>query len=181
MILARFPAGGRFNKRRKTNRVCAAEAAAEAVGLLRGEHGGARDTSSCRKETEMCVCVCLCVCVERWGWGCEQKPRTGLFNPAVNPNLTFRRLLPPLIYLCARQLEPLRTAERTRTGSGGEVEERAAACCSRRGQENENHRVHGTITGRREEIKRKRRHRLYRGTVPVGRERGTITQLDCCA
>lgn len=45
--IGRFPAGGRFNKRTKTNTVCAV------TGLLRGEDGGTLDTSSCRKEAEL--------------------------------------------------------------------------------------------------------------------------------
>lgn len=53
----RFPAGGRFNKRRKTNTVCAV------TGLRRGEDGGTLDTSSCRKEAEL--------------WGEREKKQTG--------------------------------------------------------------------------------------------------------
>lgn len=45
--IGRFPVGGRFNKRRKTNTACAE------TGLLRGEYGGTLDTSFCRKEAEL--------------------------------------------------------------------------------------------------------------------------------
>lgn len=91
--IGRFPAGGRFNKRRKTNTVCAV------AGLLRGEDGGTLDTSSCRKEAEL------------WKRS-KQEPWTGLFNPAVNP----RPYLPTTSHYLCTTFSP-RTAERTRTRS----------------------------------------------------------------
>lgn len=89
----RFPAGGRFNKRRKTNTVCAV------TGLLRGEDGGTLDTSSCRKEAEL------------WKKS-KQEPRTGLFNPAVNS----RPYRPTTSHYLCTTFSP-HTAERARTRS----------------------------------------------------------------
>lgn len=89
--MGRFPAGGRFNKRTKTNTVWAV------AGLLRGEDGGTLDTSSCRKEAEL------------WKKS-KQQPWTALCNPAVNP----RPYLPTTSHYLCTTFSP-RTAERTRT------------------------------------------------------------------
>lgn len=91
--IGRFPAGGRFNKRRKTNTACAV------TGLLRGEDGGTLDTSFCRKEAEL------------WKKS-KQEPWTSLFNPALNP----RPYLPTTSHYLCTTFSP-HTAERTRTRS----------------------------------------------------------------
>lgn len=94
------------------------------------------DTSSSRKEAEL------------WRKS-KQEPWTGLFNPAVNP----RPYLPTTSHYL-RTTFSLGGAERTRTralcGAAGRVEgwRAAAACCSWRGQKNENHHVHRAITER---------------------------------
>ena len=79
----------------------------------------------------------------------KQEPWMGLFNPAVNP----RPYLPTTSHYLCTTFSP-HTAERThahavlcgsiRKGWTGAA--RAAACCSRKGQKNENHRVHRAIT-----------------------------------
>lgn len=121
-----FPVRGRFNKLRKTNTVCAV------TGLPRGEDGGTLDTSSCRKEAEL------------WKKANRSHERVSL-TPPWTCDLTFR-LLP---ITSARHLAHIPQSAHAHAalcaaaGKGWRRAARAAACWSRRGQKNENHRSQG--------------------------------------